>query len=377
MLVNSLQHFKAAESEKTGIVGHLTKPVRSAQLRSALEAAVDLAHDQATGLPLLSEPDRQNPIRPGQITATTTGTPGRPAGSGRNSVSPMAPAGSLTLLVVEDNAINRKVAVARLTRLGYTTDVAINGIDALEHLGRNRYGAVLMDCHMPIMDGFEATRRLRSLEGADRHTPVIALTALAMTEDRARCLEAGMDDYLAKPVQVEDLVAALQRWALVDLSNRVEAVAVTAEAVPGEVVETDDQQPDLDQEIIGGLRELGGTTLLDELVSLFRDDVGRHLSELDRALENHDPAALRHAAHAISGSSANMGATRLANAAATLEHLAATGDLEGAQALTTDLASHCRRALDALAGETGRPVVDPDDDVRLDPSGRALPYGTI
>jgi PAS domain S-box-containing protein len=377
MLVNSSQHFKAAESEKKGIVGHLTKPVRSAQLRSALEAAVDLAHVQATGLPLLSEPDRQNPIPAGQITATTTGTPDRPAGSGGNSVSPMAPAGSLTLLVVEDNAINQKVAVARLTRLGYTTEVAINGIDALEHLERNRYGAVLMDCHMPMMDGFEATRRLRSIEGADRHTPVIALTASAMAEDRTRCLEAGMDDYLAKPVQVEDLVAALQRWALVDLSDRVEAVAVTAEAVPGEVVETDHQQPDLDQEIIGGLRELGGTTLLDELVSLFRDDVGRHLSELDHALENHDPVALRQAAHAISGSSANMGATRLANAAATLEHLAATGDLEGAQALTTDLASHCRRALDALAGETGRPVVDPDDDARLDPSGRALPYGTI
>jgi PAS domain S-box-containing protein len=377
MLVNSSQHFKEAESEEAGIVRHLTKPVRSAQLRSALEAAVDLvhdqAHDQATGLPLLSEPDRQNPVPAGQITAATTGTHGQPDGSDGHSISPMAPAGSLALLVVEDNAINQKVAVARLTRLGYTTDVAVNGIDALEHLGRNRYGAVLMDCHMPVMDGFEATRRLRSLEGADRHTPVIALTALAMTEDRARCLDAGMDDYLAKPVQVEDLVAALQRWAPVDLSNRVEAVAVTAEAVSDEVSVTDDQQPDLDQEIIGGLRELGGTTLLDELVSLFRDDVGRHLSELDRALEDHDPVALRTAAHAISGSSANMGAARLANAAATLERLAATEDLEGAQALTADVASLCRRALDALAGETGRPVVDPGDDVRPDPSGGALP----
>lgn len=170
-----------------------------------------------------------------------------------------------------------------------------------------------------------------------------------------------MDDYLAKPVRVEDLVASLNRWGLADSPTRVEAVAAT-----------DDQQPDLDQEIIGGLRELGGPSLLDELVSLFRDDVGRHLSELDRALEDRDPVALRKAAHAISGSSANMGAARLATAAVTLEHLAVAGDLEGAQALTTDLASHCRRALDALAGEIGQPVVVPDDDVRLDPSGRAL-----
>jgi HPt (histidine-containing phosphotransfer) domain-containing protein len=179
------------------------------------------------------------------------------------------------------------------------------------------------------------------------------LTALAMAEDRARCLEAGMDDYLPKPVRVEDLVASLNRWALADSPTRVEAVAATAGSVPGEVSETDHQQPDLDQEIIGGLRKLGGPSLLDELVSLFRDDVGRHLSELDRALEDRDPVALRQAAHAISGSSANMGAARLATTAVTIEHLALAGDLEGAQALTTDLASHCRRALDALAGEIG------------------------
>ncbi|MHB1712002.1 MAG: response regulator, partial [Acidimicrobiales bacterium] len=251
---------------------------------------------------------------------------------------------------------------------------AVNGVDALEHLERNRYAAVLMDCQMPVMDGYEATRRLRRSErakrrrGSGRHIPVIALTAMAMAEDRARCIGAGMDDYLTKPIKAEELAAALQRWVPVDPPTPVAGAAVAGGTAPSTVPGASDRQgiepatepADLDQAIIGGLRELGGPALLDELVSLFHDDVGRHLSELDRALSDHDPVAVRQTAHAIAGSSANMGATRLATAASTLEHLAATGDLEGAEALSTAIATHCRRALDALAEETGRPVAEVD-----------------
>jgi len=116
------------------------------------------------------------------------------------------------VLLAEDNAINRLVAVDTLEMLGYRVDVAHNGVEALELATANTYQAVLMDCQMPKMDGYAATATLRSREGEHRHTPVIAMTAGALNEDRERCLAAGMDDYLSKPIDADELNAALERW---------------------------------------------------------------------------------------------------------------------------------------------------------------------
>jgi signal transduction histidine kinase/CheY-like chemotaxis protein len=127
------------------------------------------------------------------------------------SSRPEAPS-SAPILVVEDNPVNQQVARGWLRKLGYRADVAANGFEALEALERISYAAVLMDCQMPELDGFQATAALREREGAARRTPVIAMTANAMHGDRERCLSAGMDDYLPKPVRLEDLEAALQRW---------------------------------------------------------------------------------------------------------------------------------------------------------------------
>jgi PAS domain S-box-containing protein len=117
------------------------------------------------------------------------------------------------VLVVEDNAVNRKVAVAFLDRLGYATDVATDGVEALEAMAAASYDVVLMDCQMPRMDGYEAATRIRETEH-DRHTPIVAMTASAMASDRERCLAAGMDDYLTKPLDRELLATTLQRWVL-------------------------------------------------------------------------------------------------------------------------------------------------------------------
>ncbi len=115
------------------------------------------------------------------------------------------------VLVVEDNAVNRKVAVAFLDRLGYMSDVATDGVEALEAMATAHYDCVLMDCQMPRMDGYEAATRIRATEH-DRHTPIVAMTASAMASDRERCLAAGMDDYLTKPLDRELLATTLQRW---------------------------------------------------------------------------------------------------------------------------------------------------------------------
>jgi CheY-like chemotaxis protein len=117
------------------------------------------------------------------------------------------------VLVVEDNLINQKVAVRMLERLGHVSQVAGNGVEGLAALAAQPYDIVFMDCQMPEMDGFEATRTLRDLEKATgRHTPVIALTANVMNEEREQCRRAGMDDFLAKPVRYEDLSAVIDRW---------------------------------------------------------------------------------------------------------------------------------------------------------------------
>jgi CheY-like chemotaxis protein len=117
------------------------------------------------------------------------------------------------LLIAEDNAVNQKVAAKMLESLGYRVDVAANGLEALQALARASYAAILMDCHMPEMDGYEATGEIRRREqGTSRHIPIIALTASAMTSDREKALGAGMDDYITKPVKREVLEEALERW---------------------------------------------------------------------------------------------------------------------------------------------------------------------
>lgn len=122
------------------------------------------------------------------------------------------PGASALVLVVEDNAVNRELAAAMLERLGYRADGVASGAEALDALGRTTYDAALMDCHMPGMDGYEVTAEVRRSEGVGRRTPIIAMTGSAMPGDRERCLAAGMDDYISKPVQLGELARLLDRW---------------------------------------------------------------------------------------------------------------------------------------------------------------------
>jgi CheY-like chemotaxis protein len=130
------------------------------------------------------------------------------------SLSTRVSAGRTTMvLVVEDNQVNQALVTAQLKKLGYATQAVSSGKEALEALSTKTYDLILMDCQMPEMDGFEATIRIRDLEiGRGTRTPIIALTANAMREDRTRCLEVGMDEYLTKPIKLDDLAKALNRW---------------------------------------------------------------------------------------------------------------------------------------------------------------------
>jgi two-component system, sensor histidine kinase and response regulator len=175
--------------KQAGIATYLTKPVRQSQLFNALIQS--LGHTSA----------------PVSYAALSIAPP--------TEVLPKKLAKPLSqslILVAEDNVINQRVAVRQLDKLGYRSDVVANGLEVLEALAHTPYALVLMDCHMPEMDGFEATAEIRKREGADRHTIIVAMTASAMHGEREHCLDAGMDDFIAKPVKLEELTTLLKRW---------------------------------------------------------------------------------------------------------------------------------------------------------------------
>jgi two-component system sensor histidine kinase/response regulator len=254
------------------------------------------------------------------------------------------------ILVVEDNTVNQQVAAGMLRKLGCRVDIAANGIEALEAVARLPYAAVLMDCHMPEMDGYTAAAEIRRLEGStERRLPVIALTANALREEREKCLAAGMDDFLTKPLRREELAAALGRW----LPSRLGAS--TASREPEEAI---------DLAILDSLRELEGPEspdLLERIVGLFLTDTLARLTELRAAATAADMARLAECAHALKGSAANVGAVCIARLSSELEKLgrADGGELyDSAFSIVAQLEAEFTRVRAILVSETIGPRND-------------------
>jgi two-component system sensor histidine kinase/response regulator len=240
------------------------------------------------------------------------------------SPAPAAPAPSPgsrgRVLLVEDNDLNQMVAVGILTGLGYRTDVAGDGAQAVEMAAATSYDAILMDCRMPRMDGFTATARLREREGDGPRTPIIAMTASALVADRERCLAAGMDDYLAKPVSPAELQQTLDKWL----------TGSTGTAVP------DTADDDGGDDPIGRrLRELsgdgasGGPDLVARLVTSFVERAPHHVAAIAAGLDAGDTTAVENQAHSLKGAAGTIGATAFAAVCDRLETAGRCGDLTG------------------------------------------------
>lgn len=241
------------------------------------------------------------------------------------------------VLVVDDNHTNQKVAALMLRQLGYQVDVAADGGEAVDAVRRMEYAAVLMDCQMPGMDGYKATAQIRRRQASGRRTPIIAMTAGAMQGDEERALEAGMDDFLTKPVAIADLGAVLGRWtgaARVAPSRRPAAPAPAAPApVAAKATEAaPPSSPVLDARILAGLHQFeseGPPGMLQGLVALFLDTTRDRLSALDAAVTTGDLTAAAGLAHSLRGSCANLAATGMAATAQRLEQAAGAGDMAG------------------------------------------------
>jgi CheY-like chemotaxis protein/HPt (histidine-containing phosphotransfer) domain-containing protein len=242
-----------------------------------------------------------------------------------------------TLLVVEDNAVNQRVIEAMLTKRGYAVEHAGNGREALTLLSMRSYALVFMDCQMPEMDGYAATAAIRAREHGGQRLPIVAMTAHAMKGDRERCLAAGMDDYLSKPLRPEELDAALERW----LGARAGAPSVSTAPPPGDPFEAL-----LDDARMRVFR-VDYPEVVPQLIELFVQSTPPLIDELRSGIADGDREAVRRAAHKLKGSCANIGAGFLAKLAATIERdaRATPADLDGLDRVFMDTRDALRAAL--------------------------------
>ncbi len=286
---------------ETGISACLVKPVRQARFWDCLAKVMSTSGAGA------SQP----------LSSDSAGS-SSPARIGSNA----SPA---RILLAEDNLVNQRLVLKQLRKLGFAAEAVANGQEVLAALEQVPYDVILMDCQMPEMDGYEATRRIRQRQkdAADPLKPIpyiIALTANVLGGDREKCLAAGMNDYVTKPLHLADLAAVMQR-ALPEVQSRPPpAIVGSTHAV-------------LDPAVIAGLRELRQPNQPDpltELGALFFKDANSRLQKMQAALAAKDVPGLTYAAHTLKGSASNLGARRLAALCANLEKQAKLGELEEA-----------------------------------------------
>jgi signal transduction histidine kinase/DNA-binding response OmpR family regulator/HPt (histidine-containing phosphotransfer) domain-containing protein len=286
------------------------------------------------------------------------------------------------VLLVEDNAVNAEICTAMLASLGCVVEAAVNGAEAVDMSVARRYDLVLMDCQMPVMDGFEATRMIRAREQvspASQRVPIIALTANAMQGDRDRCLAVGMDDYLAKPFKRQQLEAVLSQYVRSRSPARAAGTAQAkssgptqglrlAYARPAEPAQAHDasavvaaredeggKEPAvLDRAALASIRALerpGSRDLLRRVIDRYAEDAPRLVASMRMAAANDDAHALQVAAHTLKSASANLGALALAGMCKNLETAGRSGITAGAAEALPELERELGRVASALEAE--------------------------
>lgn len=304
MLTSVAEALDAATLRSAGISRCVSKPVRRSDL---LRIVVSAMGDQ-----------KEAPVQE------------------RSSVSVGEPLRGWKVLLAEDNETNQLVAMGMLGQLGCSVAVVQNGQEALERLARESFDVVLMDCQMPVMDGYEATRAIRRFEGdGGSRLPIVALTANAMPGDRKQCVEAGMDDYLAKPYTREQLRLVLSKW-LPEPIREPEVVDLGVEQFGGGSGDASEGEEELvSSESLRELRELdptGALNLVERMLQTFVSGTSERIVELRDAVSARDAEAISRCSHWLKSSATNLGAHRLAEAFREIEEQGRLGTVDGVEA---------------------------------------------
>jgi len=316
------------QSARIPFINYAAKPVKTAQLFEAMRRAL-----------------------------TNTKAPAEKAPDAVKPEAPKAAAKPLQILLCDDNSINQKVATRILQQIGYKPDVVANGLEALDALDKKTYDLIFMDVMMPEMDGLEATREIRNRQKAafsenyKSRIVIIAMTAQAMQGDREKCLAAGMDDYLAKPIRPADISGMITKWT--SQENPVQSTPT-----PASPASTAMDTPPIEMDRLTELAD-GDKDTLRELIELFTKQTTRQLSQMEVAVRASKSEELRHLAHSCKGASATMGMAPLAAIFFELEKLGRAGTVEGAAPLLASAAAEFTRVQNFLASVPALPSKTP------------------
>jgi two-component system sensor histidine kinase/response regulator len=306
----------AQQWRQMGFAGQVSKPVKQGELGTCLASILGYG---------------------GPSLAPQVSTP-KPARTSREERE------RIHLLVVEDNRVNQQVALGMLGSLGYRADVVADGLSALRVLADKDYDLVLMDCQLPGMDGYEATRQIRRPETAIRNhdIPIIATTAHALAGDREKCLAAGMNGYISKPLRLRNLEQTIEEWTG-GASVQANVEPIPLESVPsGEGSPTAFDQADLID------RVMGNEDLAQQIIREFVDDIPGQLLRLAQAVNELDSEAVRFVAHSIKGAAANVGGVEMREIAWNLEQTGSAGDLVSAAEALPKLSASFERVKPAM-----------------------------
>jgi CheY-like chemotaxis protein len=278
------------EHGELGLSAYITKPIKPSQLYDVIIGVFDT---DKSGIEKAEEETGASLRKP--VTVTDSPLP-------------------LRLLVAEDNSVNLKVALRMLQRLGYRADVAGNGLEAVKAVQRQEYDVVFMDVQMPEMDGYEATAQIRRTEGTSRHTTIIAMTANALHGDRERCLVAGMDGYIAKPIRQNDLVSVLK-----PNPSKIEPAETIAEKEKGKTEL-------LDESVITELSNLGDPDLVEQLLAMFMVETPGRIEQMMSGTESGNWQVVRKTAHMLKGTCKQLGIIGMVDLCQRLEDCEAIGE---------------------------------------------------